>query len=221
VHDASNAVAGLHAALGVLDARQGAADDRAALLYRAAAEEVRHLDHLLHRSPEEPCRRFDVGALVATVAESARVVGSNVSAHTESTLASGRPDDVVAVLKNLLVNAARHAPGAAVRLGVERHGGSVRITCADDGPGLDEQTARRAFDRGYRGPKSQGSGLGLYDARELMRAQGGDLVLDRSRPGACFVATLPAPAHPLARIPRQRSTTRHVEPVGHRVEALR
>ena len=107
------------------------------------------------------------------------------------------------------------------RVGVERHDGSVRITCADDGPGLDEQTARRAFDRGYRGPASQGSGLGLYDARDLMRAQGGDLVLDRSRPGARFVATLPAPVHPVARIPRQRSTTRRVEPVGHRVEALR
>jgi signal transduction histidine kinase len=205
VHDASNSVAGLRAALGVLDMRQELGDDQAARLYRAAAEEVRHLDHLLHRSPEEPCHPFDVGTLVDAVAESARAVGTDVSACTENALANGRPDDVVAVLKNLLVNASRHAPGAAVRLSVEHHEGKVHITCADDGPGLGHQAARHAFDRGYRGPTSQGSGLGLYDARQLMRAQGGDLVLEPGRPGARFVATLPAATRRTGRIPHPRS----------------
>jgi signal transduction histidine kinase len=204
VHDAGNAVAGLQAALGVLDARQGTADPSAAQLCRAATEEVRHLDHLLHRSPEEPCRSFDLGSLVRSIGESARAVGSDVSVRAGTVVALGRPDDVVAVLKNLLVNARRHAPGAAVELIVEERDQHVQIVCADDGPGLDDATARRAFDRGFRGPASQGSGLGLYDARELMRAQGGDLVLEAGHHGARFVATLPTPAHIRGRIPSQR-----------------
>ena len=205
VHDASNAVAGLQAALGVLDARQGVNDASTARLRRAAAEEVRHLDHLLHRTPAEPCRAFDVAALVRSIGESARALGSDVTVRVETSDAVGRPGDVVAVLKNLLVNACRHAPGAAVDLSVESDDGQVRIVCADNGPGLDEVTARRAFERGYRGPDSEGSGLGLYDARELMRAQGGDLVLDPRSRGARFVATLTAPAHLALRIPPQRS----------------
>jgi signal transduction histidine kinase len=207
VHDASNAVAGLQAALGVLDARQDGTDPSAARLCRAATDEVRHLDHLLHRSPAQPCRVFDVGALVHRVGESARAVGTDVAVHAESVLAEGRPDDLVAVLKNLLVNARRHAPGAAIELTIELVDGQVRLTCADDGPGLDEDVARHAFERGFRGPTSVGSGLGLHDARALMRAQNGDLVLDAGPGGARFVATLPAPTQATSRIPRQRSTS--------------
>ena len=154
--------------------------------------------------PEEPCRSFDLGTLVRSIGESARAVGSDVSVRAGTVVALGRPDDVVAVLKNLLVNARRHAPGAAVELIVEERDQHVQIVCADDGPGLDDAIARRAFDRGFRGPASQGSGLGLYDARELMRAQGGDLVLEAGHHGARFVATLPTPAHVRGRIPSQR-----------------
>jgi signal transduction histidine kinase len=219
VHDASNAVAGLQAALGVLDARQSD-DASASRLCRAAAEEVRHLDHLLHRSRQEPCRPFDVGALARSVGDSARAFGGNVTVHADNVLAVGRPGDVVAVLKNLLVNSCRHAPGSSVDLGVEAADGQVRIVCADNGPGLDELTAGHAFERGYRGPASEGSGLGLHDARELMRAQGGDVELDRHPGirGARFVVTLPAPPTPPARpaafgrMPTQRSGS---EPLQH------
>lgn len=204
VHDAGNAVAGLQAALGVIDARQGPADASTARLCRAAAEEVRHLDHLLHRSPDEPCRPFDVGSLVRSIGESAQALGTGVTVRAESMQAVGRPGDVVAVLKNLLVNACRHAHGSAVELSVECTDGQVRIVCADDGPGLDGVIAVHAFERGVRGPASHGSGLGLHDARELMRGQGGDLALDTGCRGARFVATLPAPA-PTGRIPLQRS----------------
>jgi signal transduction histidine kinase len=206
VHDASNAVAGLQAALDVLDARQSD-DPRASRLCRAAADEVRHLDHLLHRSPQEPCLPFDIGALVRTVGDSARAFGGDVTVRAESVLAVGRPGDVVAVLKNLLVNSCRHAPGSSVELSVAAMDGQVRIVYADDGPGLDELTAGHAFERGYRGPASEGSGLGLHDARALMRSQGGDVEIDQgpNTRGARFVLTLPAPAPVVGRVPTQRS----------------
>jgi hypothetical protein len=191
VHDADNAVAGLRAALDVIDARQGSSDSSTARLCRAASDEVSHLDHLLHRSPEEPCRAFDVGSSLLAIGESARALGTDITVRAEKVVAVGRPADVIAVVKNLLANARRHAHGAAVRLSVESTDGVVRIVCADDGPGLDEITARHAFERGFRGPDSAGSGLGLHDARALMRAQGGDLFLEPQGEGARFVAILP------------------------------
>lgn len=204
VHDADNAVAGLQAALEVLGELEKNANGPEARLCRAAAEEVRHLDHLLHRSPQEPCRPFEVAALVQRVGQSARALGSNVSVRTSIAVALGRPDDLVVVLKNLLANTRRHATGAPVVLAVECHDGQVRIVCSDDGPGLDSTVARHAFDQGFRGEASSGSGLGLHEARALMRAQGGDLVLESQRSGARFVATLAASAEPVARIPAQR-----------------
>lgn len=96
------------------------------------------------------------------------------------------------MVKNLLTNAARHAPGAPVHLGVERAGRRVRVVCRDHGPGIDPALAPHVFERGVRGAQSEGSGLGLYGARMLMREQGGDLVLERVPTGTRFVATLPA-----------------------------
>jgi two-component system OmpR family sensor kinase len=119
---------------------------------------------------------------------------------------------VAAVLKNLLVNVRTHAPGSAVRLWVTAHGETVRIVCSDDGPGFDPEVAARAFERGFRGHASQGSGLGLHGARQLMREQGGDLELGLPSPGATLVLTLPAaPARPqvpaLRLVPAQRTSS--------------
>jgi signal transduction histidine kinase len=192
VHDADNAVAGIRAALDVLDARQGASDPPAARLCRAAADEVRHLDHLLHRSADEPAAPFDVAAVVRRVAMTASALGQEVRYHGNRAMAVGRPNDLAVTLKNLLVNADRHARGSRVDLVVEPAPGEVRIVCRDQGPGVDPQISGQVFERGFRGPASGGSGLGLHEARMLMRAQGGDLVLEGDGPGACFVTTLPA-----------------------------
>jgi signal transduction histidine kinase len=67
---------------------------------------------------------------------------------------------------------------------------TVTVTCADDGPGLRPEEAARAFERGFRGCTSPGSGLGLHGARELMREQGGELALTPSPRGATFALTL-------------------------------
>jgi signal transduction histidine kinase len=50
---------------------------------------------------------------------------------------------------------------------------------ADDGPGIADGDRGRLFERYARGTLlgAEGTGLGLYVARELARANGGDLVL--------------------------------------------
>ncbi len=84
------------------------------------------------------------------------------------------------VLGNLLDNALRHTPpGGDVELSatvVSRS--SVSIAVADTGVGIPEEAIPNLFDRYYKSdrPGAQGgTGLGLAIARELVRAQGGEI----------------------------------------------
>jgi two-component system, NtrC family, sensor histidine kinase GlrK len=75
--------------------------------------------------------------------------------------------------------------------------GLVRITVADEGPGVPadiQDTVFNAFVTSAvpRSPKALGIGLGLALAREVALAHGGDLILDTSVPrGATFHLLLP------------------------------
>lgn len=84
------------------------------------------------------------------------------------------------VLGNLLDNALRHTPpGGDVQLSARRESrGSVSIAVADTGVGIPEEAIPNLFDRYYKSdrPGAQGgTGLGLAIARELVRAQGGEI----------------------------------------------
>jgi len=57
----------------------------------------------------------------------------------------------------------------------------------DDGPGMDEATAERAFERFATFSAEHGAGLGLPIARGIVEAHGGDLVYEDK----AFVIRLP------------------------------
>jgi signal transduction histidine kinase len=210
-HDARNACAGLRAAMTLLERYDGKVDPGTTERLRlAAVHEIGHLEHLITRSSTQPCERFEVSDVVRGAALPAQALGSLVTFHGRRTEAIGRRGDLAAVLKNLLVNVETHAPGSRIAIAVTSDEDKVTITLSDDGPGLTRRDAAHAFERGYRGRTSPGSGLGLFAARELMREQGGDLDLGEPRPGATFHLTLlAAPAEPPAgfplRIPAQRT----------------
>ena len=84
------------------------------------------------------------------------------------------------VLGNLVDNALRHTPpGGDVELSARRESlSSVSIAVADTGVGIPEEAIPNLFDRYYKSdrPGAQGgTGLGLAIARELVRAQGGEI----------------------------------------------
>jgi len=124
-----------------------------------------------------------------------------VDDHAEGWLAVADPDQLDQVLWALLDNAVKYGAGAAVHVSIESDPAArvVRLTIADDGPGIPAEDVDRLFERFERGAAdghSQGTGLGLYVSRELTRAMGGDLVLapgnDAAAPTrAAFTVSLP------------------------------
>ncbi|GAA0739870.1 PAS domain-containing sensor histidine kinase [Sphingomonas sp. ABOLD] len=99
------------------------------------------------------------------------------------------------VLVNLIGNALRYSPrGAAVWIRLESEGGMGCVIVADQGKGIALDDQARIFEKFARVDPAEpgGSGLGLYIARRLARAMGGDLIVD-SAPGmgARFVLMLP------------------------------
>jgi signal transduction histidine kinase len=107
-------------------------------------------------------------------------------------------DRLTEVLLNLLDNARRHVqPGGAIELRAALDGPFVRVSIADNGPGIGPEDRLRVFDRFYRADKSRssttgGSGLGLAIVRALVEAHGGTIRVDeRPGGGARFSFTLP------------------------------
>jgi two-component system osmolarity sensor histidine kinase EnvZ len=90
------------------------------------------------------------------------------------------------VLTNLVDNALKHGSRVAVTLTQDER--LVEIAVEDNGPGIPESRREEAFrpfhrlDQG-RNLQSGGSGLGLAIARDIARAHGGDIVLDKSALG--------------------------------------
>lgn len=96
------------------------------------------------------------------------------------------------VLHNLAENALQ-AGAEQILFRAERRDGKVTIVIQDDGPGLPPKAVEFLFVPFKGSARSGGTGLGLAIARELIRAQGGDLRLLRSEAaGAAFALDLPA-----------------------------
>ncbi|MGL4312749.1 MAG: ATP-binding protein, partial [Sphingomonas sp.] len=109
--------------------------------------------------------------------------------------ATGEFRRALQVLVNLVGNAVRYSPdGGMVWLRTERDGDHAAVIVADQGRGIALADQERIFEKFERVDPSEtgGSGLGLYIARRLARAMGGDVTVD-SAPGmgARFVFTLP------------------------------
>jgi two-component system OmpR family sensor kinase len=103
------------------------------------------------------------------------------------------------VVGNLVGNAVRHTPhGTPVRVAVRAAGGTARVEVADEGPGMDAETASRVFERFFRADPARahgGSGLGLSIVAAVVAAHGGTVAVDTSPGhGATFVVELPLTA---------------------------
>jgi signal transduction histidine kinase len=116
-------------------------------------------------------------------------------AASDTLLATGEFRRTLQVVMNLLTNAIRHSPDdGQVWIRTDREGDLGALIVCDQGKGIAPEDQARIFEKFERLDPAEpgGTGLGLYIARRLARAMGGDIAVD-SAPGqgARFTFTLP------------------------------
>ncbi len=112
----------------------------------------------------------------------------------------GDRDLIVQVLQNLLTNAIKYnLPSGWVRIEAKLYGFTVCVTVSNSSETIPISEHKQIFERFHRGGSArnrqiEGTGLGLSLSREIARAHGGDLKIDRTPPGqTAFTLTLPSP----------------------------
>jgi two-component system osmolarity sensor histidine kinase EnvZ len=88
-----------------------------------------------------------------------------------------RADAVRRAVTNLVDNARRHAHRVALTATAQER--SVLVTVDDDGPGIPADRRESVF-RPFESGAAGGTGLGLTIARDIVRAHGGEIVLEDS-----------------------------------------
>ena len=126
--------------------------------------------------------------------------------HPEVGMVRCHEGELKQVLLNIVVNAAQAIAGDPARkdsetlgrisLRTERVDGAVRITVADDGPGMEESVRMKIFDPFFTTkPVGQGTGQGLSMAYAVVQKHGGVLAVS-STPGVGSVFTIDLPDDP-------------------------
>jgi two-component system, OmpR family, osmolarity sensor histidine kinase EnvZ len=129
----------------------------------------------------EQATKVDLAVLLGDIAASARRAGSDVALEAEPGLtANVRADAFRRAVGNLVDNAGRHA--AHVALAARRNRRTVEGTIDDDGPGIPAPRREGVF-RPFESASEGGTGLGLAIARDIVRAHGGDILLEDSPMG--------------------------------------
>ncbi len=103
--------------------------------------------------------------------------------------------DFSQVLHNLIKNsldALKSSPDPELTIKSYREGNSVVVEVVDNGPGIPENIKDRIFEQYFTTKGSQGTGIGLYNARKIIEEYEGQLILGESEVGARFLIVLPA-----------------------------
>jgi two-component system sensor histidine kinase KdpD len=149
-----------------------------------------------------------VGALVERVLDQfkTRTEGREVRVRIDGQLPAvmADPDLMGLVLRQLLDNALKYSPpGSPIEITGELKDGRVVLCIRDQGPGIPLRERDRIFEKFYRWQATAshipGTGLGLYIAREITRAHGGDVWVEgEPGSGSEFCVALPARSEPVA-----------------------
>jgi signal transduction histidine kinase len=171
---------------------------------RATGRMSRLLDDLLatarKRSSAYVDREVDLAGLARNISAEYALLVAERSLQLDLRLASGPgvyadPASLDRAVSNLLSNAVRLAPeGTTITVAAGSRQGWAWVAVRDEGPGIADEDRDRIFERFHRGSGqlSQGSGLGLTIARQIVESHQGRLELTRrSGPGSTFVIWLP------------------------------
>lgn len=157
------------------------------------------LDYARSRDGGAPLQAVDMDGLLEALASDAQELGWTVEVHGRADVpCPARPAALRRALWNLIENGVKF--GGRVEIAVEPRAQEVVLGIRDHGPGLPETELEKVFEAFYRKESSRnretgGTGLGLAIARNLLRAQGGDVTL-ANHPDGGLVATVGLPVAP-------------------------
>jgi signal transduction histidine kinase len=200
-HEIRNPVAMIASSIATAKELTGAEREE---MFAVASEEANRLSRLTtefldYASTRRPnLTETSVADVVGYVADASRAHASKKGIHFEVSLSNGvsvRADEsqLQQALMNLLLNAVDASPAngkVLVRVHPEDH--RVRVDVENGGVAIADPALSRIFEPFFT-TKAHGTGLGLAIARNIARAQGGDLVLSVNEPNrVCFSLILSA-----------------------------
>ena len=179
-HDLRTPLTRLKLALAILPPAESTRDDVAEM--QADVEEMERMvgGYLAFARGEgaEQAEHVNLSSVLEEVAAGARRAGAEVSLDVPPALTlSLRADAVRRAITNLVDNARRHARHVA--LSAIAQGRAVQVTVDDDGPGISPERRESVF-RPFESSEAGGTGLGLTIARDIVRAHGGEIMLEES-----------------------------------------
>lgn len=150
----------------------------------------------------------DMNVLIATVAEEFRLAALERNITIHLCLNAQEPwvrvdvNYIANVLHALIDNAIKYGGDHAnVSLWTSDDEAGVMVDVKDDGPGIPRNERELVFQKFYRVRNGdryavQGTGIGLYYARQVVEAHGGWIVLARQQSvGCCFQLFIPSGSH--------------------------
>jgi signal transduction histidine kinase len=145
---------------------------------------------------------------VAGCADLAAAAGCQVRVIADpSVMGRWDPDRLEQIVQDLLSNAFKYGSGADVRVQVRALGPRAELVVRDGGLGIpadDQQRIFERFERHFPSESYGGLGLGLWIARRLVEAHGGEIRVESS-PGKGATFTVNLPTNPPIARPRARA----------------
>ena len=152
---------------------------------------------------ESRMTRFDLGELMSDVIITfeQKINGKGLNVDVElpdrPVWVKAERDGITQVVYNLLDNAIKFCPqGGKLGLFLALEGGKAKVTVQNTGPTIDPNELPLLFDRFHKADKSrsadrEGWGLGLYIAKTIVGAYGGDIWATSENGVTNFIFTLP------------------------------
>lgn len=157
-------------------------------------EELERLDRSLHALLAETTpagsgrEEFDVRATIQEIERlllpQARLQHVALKAMLPGTAVriAGQRDRLKQAILNVAINALdAMSEGGELEMTLEALPEEAEVRIRDTGPGIPEETLQRIFDMHYT-TKTTGTGIGLYVARSIVEAHGGEIMVE-NRPG--------------------------------------
>ncbi|MCI8939300.1 MAG: sensor histidine kinase [Dorea sp.] len=153
--------------------------------------------HMIQLQPE-------IGSLCDTISDAVSVIYPKAAAKS-MTVQAELPEEIsilhdarwtAEALANILDNAVKYAPEKTrIIIQVQKLTNHILIEVIDEGPGILEKEKHKIYQRFYRGvqaEKTEGAGVGLYLARQILEEQKGSILVKNNYPrGSNFQILLP------------------------------